>query len=90
LFISTTNVLEASNPLRSTFGNACKSKFAETSPQGTIGVQDRMTVDGLLALDAWKMLLYDQYNFGDGLDFRIIKLNNATFLYVDTPCCKAW
>jgi hypothetical protein len=41
-------------------------------------VQDSMTIlDGLLSLDAWKKLLYDKYNFGNGLDFKTIKLKKA-------------
>jgi hypothetical protein len=50
--------------------------------------QDRTTTDRWLALDAWKKLLYDKYDFGDGLEFNIIKLKRALLLYGDTPCCK--
>jgi hypothetical protein len=45
-------------------------------------VEDKTTTtDQWLALDAWKKLLHDTYDFGDGLYLGVSKLKKVMYLH---------
>jgi predicted nucleotidyltransferase len=45
-----------------------------------LSVEDKMTTDQWLALDAWKKLLHEKDNIGGGLDSGVRKLKKALYL----------
>jgi hypothetical protein len=77
LVVSTTNILKA-------LINPSIASLLEMSVSPNLlkeRVQDSTTTDRWLVLDAWKKLLYNKYNFGDGLDLGISKLKKSLYLY---------